>query len=141
MSGIATSSLLPDPAPRRHEEELEHRAFWQFSRWALPPDALAFHVPNGGQRHRKAAQRLSGLGVVRGVPDLAVVWRGKALFLEFKSATGRLSADQRSFHRKLEWCGAPVAVCRSAEDAEAALRGWGVPLQGTMRGWAGERLA
>ena len=128
MTSIVTSSLLPDPPPRRHDEEDFQRAVIQYLRWSLPPDATAMAIPNGGLRHSRAAARLAGQGVVAGAPDLLVVYRGKALFLELKTPRGRLSEIQRQFHKKLHFCGAEVMLCTSLVEIEAALREIGVPL-------------
>lgn len=141
MSVTASLFARDQRAPRRQEEESTHRAVWRYLQWALPPDACAYHPANGGKRHHKAAARMSALGVVPGVPDLAIVWRGQALFVELKSAKGALSPEQRSFHRKLTYCGALVVTCRSLECVECALRELGMPLHATVSGWQSERLA
>lgn len=125
----AEPELLPR-APRNNDEEQLHRATWRYLQWSLPDDAVAYHPANGGLRHRKAAARMAGLGVVAGVPDLAIVWRGKALFIELKAGRGVVSAAQKSLHRKLVFCGAEVMTCRSVPEVEAALRECGVPLRG-----------
>ena len=132
MSGIVTASLLPSPAPRKRDEDRLHRSAVEFMRWALPDDAVFYHVPNGGLRSRKVAQRLSGLGVVAGVPDLAVVHKGHAIFIELKAGRGTLSAAQRTMVRKLIYCGADVICARTLPDVEAALRDAGVPLRGSV---------
>jgi hypothetical protein len=132
MSAVVSATLLPEPPPRRREEETLHRSTVQFLRWALPDDATFYHVPNGGLRSRKVAQRLSGLGVVAGVPDLAIVHRGKALFIELKAKHGTVSAAQREMIRKLTYCGAPVMLCRSVPEVEAQLREACVPLRASV---------
>lgn len=48
------------------------------------------------------------------------------LFAEVKSATGRQSAEQRSFERQVKDAGAEYAIWRSVEDAEAWLNHHGV---------------
>jgi hypothetical protein len=57
--------------------------------------ASRYFRPSGGQRHTKAAARLVGLGVRAVVPDLALVHRGRSLFIELKTADGVLSEAQR----------------------------------------------
>ena len=132
VPGGAWTLRVPEPAPRRHEEDDLHRSVVQFLRIALPDDAVFYHVPNGGQRHNKAAARLVGLGVRAGVPDLAIVHHGRALFIELKTRTGRLSAAQKQMMQKLIHCGAEVMACRSVRDVEAALRECGVHLRATV---------
>jgi hypothetical protein len=141
VSGVITSGLLPDPPRRGHPEDDLQRSVVQFLRVALPDDAIAYAVPNGGQRHSKAAARLVGLGVRAGIPDLAIVWRGHAIFVELKAAgrTGRtggsLSAVQRQMIDKLHVCGADVVVCKTLECVEGSLREMGVPLRASCTDW------
>jgi hypothetical protein len=132
MSGIATASLLPEPPRRRHEEDDLQRSIVQFLRWALPTNAFYFHIPNGGQRHTKAAQRLVPLGVRAGVPDLCIVYAGSPIFIELKAKTGALSAVQRQVIDKLRLCGAEVLICRSLSCVETALLELGVPLKASV---------
>ena len=134
MSATATSLALrlPSPARQRHEEDDLQRAVIQYLGWALPPDALAYAIPNGGLRHKKAAARLKGLGVVAGIPDIGVVHRGRALFVELKSGRGVMSPAQRSMAQRLVYAGAAVCCCRSVPEVEAALRRELVPLRGSV---------
>jgi hypothetical protein len=132
VSGVITASLLPDKVRRRHDEDDLQRAAVRYLQVALPADAAFYHPANGGMRSRVAAARLKGLGVMAGVPDLAIVWRGRALFVELKAARGVLSAEQREMHRKLVYCGAEVITCKTLECIETALREIGVPLRGSV---------
>lgn len=56
-----------------------------------------------------------------GQPDLLLLVDGRALGLELKSATGRVSAGQVTCHAAWRMCGTPVVVVRSVEDALAAI--------------------
>jgi hypothetical protein len=132
MSGVVTASLLPDKVRRRHDEEDFQRAAWALMTVALPPDAVAFAVPNGGLRSKKAAARLQGMGVVAGIPDLCVVHRGRAVFVELKAKHGTFSAAQRAMERRLIYAGADVCLCRSVPEVEAALRAAGIPLRASV---------
>jgi hypothetical protein len=132
---IPTATLLPDPPKRRHLEDDLQRAVVQFLRVALPFDAVFYAVPNGGLRHSRAAARMVGLGLRSGIPDLAIVWRGHALFVELKTARGSLSPAQRQMHARLHVAGAEVMTCRSVECVENSLREIGVPLRATSGDW------
>jgi hypothetical protein len=90
---------------------------------------MAFAIPNGGKRHAREASRLKGLGVRAGIPDIAVVFRGRAAFIELKAARGVMSPEQRAMTRKLIYCGAAVCVCRSVAAVEAALLEACIPLR------------
>lgn len=132
MSGMVTSSLLPDP-PRRAEEEFTlQKAVCQFLKWAVPADCVWHSIPNGGQRHTRAAQKLVATGLRAGVPDLLVIYRGRPTYIELKTPVGRLSADQRQMHQRLAAAGADVFVLRSVEGVESSLREIGIPLRGSV---------
>lgn len=75
---------------------------------------LAFHVPNGGHRHIRTAQRLRAMGVRPGVPDVLLPWaRGgyHGLAIELKAAGGRTSAAQRDWLARLSSAGWRAVVC------------------------------
>lgn len=133
MSTVVTSrSLLLEAKPRAHPEDDLQRGVVRFLKLALPGDAFYFHIPNGGPRHGKARAILTGMGLRAGVPDLCVIHRGHAHFIELKAPGGYPSAVQRQVMRRLIYCGADVCACRSVPDVEAALRSAGVPLRATV---------
>lgn len=133
MSGVVTATVWERNVARRaHPEDDLQRGLVKFLRWALPADATVFAIPNGGRRHAKEAARMAGLGVTAGVPDLLCVFRGRAIFIELKSAHGRLSETQRQMMRKLDYCGCPVIVARSIVEVEVQLREIGVALRASV---------
>jgi hypothetical protein len=132
VPGGAWVQRVSEPAARRHDEFETQKALAQFLRIALPHDATFFSVPNGGLRHSKVAAKLTATGLKAGVPDLLVIWRGRALFIEVKTATGRMSMAQRQMTTKLIHCGAEVMLVRSVEDVERMLREIGMPLRASV---------
>lgn len=120
------------PPPRRNDEEKLQRDVLEFLHLALPPDAIVFAIPNGGLRSKKVAARLNGQGVKAGIPDLQVIWRGRAFFIELKTAAGRQSVQQRHMANVLNYCGANVMLCRSLPEVEASLREATIPLRATV---------
>lgn len=100
-----------------------------------PEEAIYTHIAHGGYELSKAARaRLYRLGLHRGWPDICIAYgTGRMLWLEFKSALGRLSLDQRQRHAQLEALGHVVVVCRWsshwAEDIIATLTRHGVPFR------------
>lgn len=129
---ITTASLLPE-LPKRNQHELElSKAVAVFLRFCLVDDAFWFHVPNGGKRQDAIARQLAAMGTKAGVPDLCLLYRGKAHFIELKIDAGYLSAIQKQVHQMINRSGCRVAVCRSIGDVEAALTSWGIPLRGEV---------
>lgn len=94
-------------------------------RW-VAPHVLIFAIPNGGLRTKSEAARLKWTGVLAGVPDLMVLDRGSAYFLEVKTKTGRLSPDQIEVFDRLTALGIPCAIVRGIEDVRNAFRAWGI---------------
>jgi hypothetical protein len=129
---IATASLLPDAPRRRHDEADLQTQVMAYLRWALPPDAIANHSPGEGKRSKAAQATLARSGYRTGWPDIEIVYRGRAYFVELKARHGTLSAAQRETHRRLIYAGAAVMLCRSLPEVEASLREACVPLKATV---------
>ena len=55
----------------------------------------------------------------RGIPDIIAVRNGRAIFLEVKSETGKLSEDQVESRRRAIEAGAQYGVVRSIDDVQA----------------------
>ena len=101
----------------------------------LPKTFMALHIPNEGRRSWAEGKRMKARGLVAGACDWFIIGGGydfdstplgRIYGIELKSAKGTLSPAQKAFHKRLEACGVPVAVCRSLEEIEAALKGWGI---------------
>lgn len=94
---------------------------------ALFPTHRVFAIPNASRRGigGNAANAVAGLR--KGIPDLAIVGRGRIYFVEVKTDKGVLSAEQEDFK---DWClmkGMCGWCCaRSLDDVRAALRHWGI---------------
>ncbi|QRZ15575.1 VRR-NUC domain-containing protein [Paracoccus methylovorus] len=116
----------PSPARlRRGRPEADiQRQIVALLRAVLPKGAIVHHAANevGGGRHARARQAiLAGMGVHAGFSDLVVLSEGRALFLEVKSARGRLSPAQTGFRDGVQAQGFAWALVRSPEDALSAL--------------------
>ena len=84
-------------------------AVFDFLRVALPSDATAFAVPNGDGKVTTMPGALSG------VPDICIIFRGRPIFIELKTAKGAVRASQKWVHDKLTLSGAVVVTLRSVE--------------------------
>lgn len=102
----------------------------QIVQWATlqagvyPELARLFHVPNGGQRHAVVAAKLKLQGVKPGVPDLCLPvprFGCPGLWIEMKTAVGRVSKCQQDWIEYLKGAGYRVEVCRSFDEARDAL--------------------
>lgn len=89
----------------------------------LPPDARCFAIP-GGDRQVTLTP-----GYVPGTPDLIVIWRGRAIWMEVKREGEYLRPEQREIHAEIKECGCSVIVVRSLDDALAVLRNEGLPIK------------
>lgn len=67
-----------------------------------------FHVPNGGSRNKIEGMQLKASGVVPGVCDMILLWRGRAYGFEVKTSIGIISPDQEKVHAA--WRGQDVRV-------------------------------
>ena len=105
---------------RRHEDVLQ-KAVVSFLRLALPEGAVLFHIPNGGPQTDFQRMRLALMGVLPGMPDLGLVWRGKPIFIELKAPKGVVSDTQYEVHTALILAGAVVFVARSVDEVAAFL--------------------
>ena len=99
---------------------------------ALGPECFYFHPANGGYRRASEAARLKAMGVQAGLPDLGVLYHGSCTWLELKTRKGRLSPAQAYCHRRIAAAGSGVAVCKTLEDVEAALRAAGIPIKARL---------
>jgi hypothetical protein len=99
---------------------------------ALPAEAIAHHSPGEGKRSKGAQVALRRSGYKAGWPDILVIYRSKAFFIELKAPHGRMSPAQREMARKLIYCGAAVCMCRSVAEVEASLLEAAIPLRGRL---------
>jgi hypothetical protein len=94
-------------------------------RSVLPQGSIVHHVANeiaaGGREGHLRQAILSGMGVHPGFADLVVLSGGRVLFLEVKTATGRLRPAQEMFRDTVLKQGFCWALVRSVDDAIAAL--------------------
>lgn len=89
----------PDPDEDRFQESVANL----LDAILRPEEAVFTHIGHGGYHLTPAARgRLMRLGLKKGWPDLQIAYKpGRMLFLELKTATGRLQLDQRQLHAQL----------------------------------------
>ena len=110
----------------RHPEQALQRAVAHYLNLALPDDAWFTAFPAGGGGRVRGAI-LKGMGLKAGVPDILIVWRGRAYWLELKAPGGRLNMAQGVTFHRLWRCDSPAVVARNLDDVWQALTEWGIP--------------
>lgn len=108
-------------------EEIEQARFIKWTHKAavralMPSLAWIFHTPNGGLRSALAGAQMKALGAKKGVPDLLLpVKRGihPGLAIEFKSATGSTTPEQKAWLAHFDDQKWETRVTRTAQDARS----------------------
>jgi hypothetical protein len=71
-----------------------------------------------------------GRGIVAGIADVFVIWRGRAHFVELKAADGILSEPQQAVMSALLAAGGQCGIACSSPDVLRLLDAWHVPRSG-----------
>lgn len=100
---------------KRPEDALQRTVCALFDQ-ALPDDAVYFAIPNGGGRSKVEAAIFKATGVKAGIPDLCVIWKERAFFIELKAKGKYLSSAQRDMHTRLAAAKCAVRTCRSVDE-------------------------
>lgn len=88
---------------------------------------LAYHVPNGGHRHKATAAKLKAQGVKAGVPDVSIALaRGGyyGLYIELKATPphdAEVAPSQKEWISSLVEQGYKAVVCRGMKEAMAVI--------------------
>jgi hypothetical protein len=118
---------------RRQPEQDIQRAVVEHLQARAVRGLFFFHVPNGGVRSKAEAAIFAGLGVVPGVPDLAIIHNGRCFGLELKTEERgpHLSPTQIETQRLMREAGVTIATAHGLDAAVRQLESWGV-LRGQM---------
>lgn len=83
------------------------------------PGLLLFAIPNGEARTPATGAKLKQQGVLAGVADLLLLYRGTAYFIEMKKPGGSQSATQRKFEVQAVEAGGRYFVCKTLAEFQA----------------------
>jgi len=72
---------------------------------------------------------------VNGVADIIGIYRGRPIYIEVKTKTGRVSKDQDRFLNRVSKLGAIAGVCRSVDDARELINDNTKTISDRLRGW------
>jgi len=99
------------------EDALQQKCITWF--WNTFPHlrGLLFSVPNGGERSARQGKTLNLTGLVSGVSDLILLYRGKVFCIELKKDyKSNQSSNQIEWQSKVESQGIPYFVVRSLNE-------------------------
>lgn len=109
--------------PTTYEEAKIQKAFFEWAGVFVPEySKLIFHISNEGKRNSRFVK---SSGIKKGVADVFVSIPSRlyhGFYIEFKTETGKQSADQKEFQEQAEKAGYKYEVCRTASDAINQLR-------------------
>jgi hypothetical protein len=74
-----------------------------------------------------------GRGIISGIPDTFILYRGRAFMIEIKPVDGELSDAQRSVATAVLAGGGCVGVARDVIEALACIDGWAIPRNHRVR--------
>jgi hypothetical protein len=99
---MAQKKDMYNDVPGQTENALQQKCYFWF--WNEYPElrGLLFHVPNGGARDGREAKTFALIGVVAGVSDLILLYKGRAFFIELKNGTGKQSPKQKKWQDAVE---------------------------------------
>lgn len=148
-AGVPLASLTIPPAPvkkrRKNEESEMQRRICRW--WGMAcknfdvPEVLLFKIANDGKRTPIGGRLDKLAGLRRGAPDLCLAvarprykhekvekyferMEANSLYLELKTETGRVSAEQQTFHQHLRAAGYKVEIVRSFDQAVEVITGY-----------------
>lgn len=90
----------------------------------LNSDFCYMAIPNAAKRLPRQAAYLKALGLRAGAPDISMIFRGRALYIELKApglvqgkrkTLDHRSEDQKAFHIRLTMAGGAVTTLDSLE--------------------------
>lgn len=131
------SRLQPAPAacsgrgagePLKQTEHQLQKTVAAFLDRALPPDAFWTSIDSAG-RGAIAGAQMKRRGVKRGIYDLLIVYGKATIWVELKSAKGKVTPAQEAFAVVMHNAGHWLLICRSIDELEKHLGDIGIPLR------------
>lgn len=101
---------------RQNLEDALQKDVAKFLDMALPPNAVWYHVPNGGKRSKAQAGIFKAMGVKAGVPDIHILFEGRSIYIELKVGKRKETMAQVMMRHRLTMAGAVCTVCRSLDE-------------------------
>lgn len=130
MSAARWKAGARSAKPRDNPEQRLQIAVKEYLGWCLPEEVLwTASLAGHGRMTMHARNKAKAMGLKPGWPDLQFLFPdGVTRYIELKSDVGSLQPEQRAFRDRSNPHGI-WALCRSVEEVETTLRGWGAPLR------------
>ncbi len=77
---------------------------------ASVPEAVTFANLNDGLYSKREASKRRWMGLLAGIPDVGIAYRGRAYFLEVKPPGRGLSEEQKTVFARLQGTGVGCAI-------------------------------
>jgi hypothetical protein len=116
----------------KREEQEFHKQVANLLDVILPATAFWAHYPAGGKRSRIEAAIMVGMGAKAGIPDIMIIWSGRAYWIELKRPGEKPTLKQLARHTELRAAGCMVAVATTLDEVMAALRDFNIPTKGRI---------
>lgn len=120
------TKAIKAPVPTEHAEQVNLVKWFDLQHKALRGRLVA--IPNGGDRHPVVAAKLKAEGVRKGYPDLQLLVPANGyhgLLIELKRVKGgRVEPEQADWLDWLNQQGYMAIVCRGADEAREAIKGY-----------------
>jgi hypothetical protein len=119
--------------PKQSEDELHYQVARLLSLAIARPGAVSpdkviwWTIESRAKRSVYEGARNKRRGCIAGCPDIFVMHRGRAFWIELKTPTGKTSDAQIELHGSIVQAGSHVGVARSVNDILPLLWSWGVP--------------
>lgn len=116
----------------KHPEADLQKSVVAYLTHALPKDAWFTAVNPRPYKNAITAAMSKALGMKAGVPDLLIIYQGRAHFVELKAARGLVSFSQHACMEIICECGGFIAICRTIDEVCHALNRWAIPTRATV---------
>lgn len=123
---------------KQSESSIQKQIVDYLSRYARRYNFIFFSIPNegamitamiAGMNQRTMAimiNHFKKMGMLPSIPDLAILWNGKTIFIEVKKPGEKPTPKQTLIHNAIRRLGFRVYVCVCVEGVERILRLEGV---------------
>lgn len=136
LKSATAPAVMPKKKPcaeRKNPEQDFQISLVRDLRRILSPEVFLTAFPAGGGGERRG-KFLKATGLVSGVPDLLLIYKGHAYWLELKAPGRGRSTAQIVTAELLDDAGSPTWIARSLDEALNALEVWNIPTRLSAQG-------